>query len=533
MRSRTLITLSLLGSSCGEFVPAASGSVLDATPSVMQPPLAHAGADEEVLRGFPAVLRGTGSYHPAGISFNARWEQIDGQRVTLSNPETLQPTLIAPLIEQVLTFRLRVDDGRWSTDDTVTLRVVREPTRVAPVVRAGPDRIVDSTDPASPDDNDIVDAPELARWEAVAVEPSVFSNRVEDYTGPMPFRLSAARDELQSAPDYLLLFADNDDDTSRGGLGRQAPVSSVRGPEVVSPGARFVLDATQSTDSNGDSLRYRWEQVRGEPALDPSDAGLARRELSAPSRSQELLFRVYASDGQLESAPAELQVVIRPIEETNLLDLSLGLDLRSRPGREVRLDTSLLVGEPEMAQDSVEDPLAFEWLQTIGSDVDLTIEDDGSAVFVAPPSIETLAFVLVASDSASLSNPSVSTVSIVDDQTNTRPVVFLCSSVSAPEPGQNVVLAAEIYDPEGDALSAPQWSSSFDIDLTDQTTPRVGTTCAGEAPSIHGGPLGSATVSSVSFEMPEVDDELVRVDVRVCDELQGCTTVGFNFTNPS
>ncbi|MEL6760758.1 MAG: hypothetical protein AAFP04_10185, partial [Myxococcota bacterium] len=124
-------------------------------------------------------------------------------------------------------------------------------------------------------------------------------------------------------------------------------------------------------------------------------------------------------------------------------------------------------------------------------------------------------------------------VDLVDDQTNTRPVVFLCSSVSAPEPGQNVVLAAEIYDPEGDALSAPQWSSSFDIDLTDQTTPRVGTTCAGEAPSIHGGPLGSATVSSVSFEMPEVDDELVRVDVRVCDELQGCTTVGFNFTNPS
>lgn len=532
MRSRTLITLSLLGSGCGEFVPAASGSVLSATPSVMQPPLAHAGADEEVLRGFPAVLRGTGSYHPAGVSFNARWEQIDGQRVTLSNPESLQPTLIAPLTEQVLTFRLRVDDGRWSTDDTVTLRVVREPTRIAPVVRAGPDRIVDSTDSAGPDEGDIVAAPELARWEAVAVEPSTFSNRVEDYTGPRPFRLSAARDELQSAPDYLLLVADENDDTSSSGVGRQAPVSSVQGPEVVSPGARFILDATDSTDSNGDSLRYRWEQVRGEPALDPSDAGLARRELSAPSRSQELLFRVYASDGQLESTPAELQVVIRPFEETSLLDLSVGLDLRSRPGREVRLNASLLVGEPETTQDSGEERLAFEWLQTIGSDVDLTIEDDGSALFLAPPSIETLAFVLVASDSASLSNPSVSTVSIVDDETNTPPVVFLCSSVSAPEAGQSVVLAAEIYDPEGDALSSPQWSSSFDIDLTNQTTPRVGTTCAGEPPSVHGGPQQSATVSSVSFEMPEVDDDFVRVDVEVCDELLSCTKVAFDFANP-
>ena len=70
--------------------------------------------------------------------------------------------------------------------------------------------------------------------------------------------------------------------------------------------------------------------------------------LIAPSRPQELAFRVFASDGVLESAPAELKVVVSPGADVVVPAVHPGADQRTRPGRSVRLDA--LGGAPRGTQ---------------------------------------------------------------------------------------------------------------------------------------------------------------------------------------
>ncbi|MEO0812953.1 MAG: hypothetical protein AAFY60_08820, partial [Myxococcota bacterium] len=296
---------------CSEPV-ALNGPLVADAPQAETAPLANAGPDAEILRGFQAVLRGGGTYHPAGLEFGARWEQIAGERVPLSNPESLEPSFIAPLDEQELIFELIVDDGSFTTLDQVVLSVVRQPSRVAPTVNGGPDRIVPLSQEAVIGSEDVSTTSGVEPvWERVTVSSSPLARVRREYDGPAVFRVTSQREGLSSAPDYVLLRRPQPDQSDADAVSRKAPTTSlVTFSDVVNPGATFVLDASGSTDSNGDPISIRWVQLRGEPAFDPSDEFELRRTVVAPTRAQELAFLAFATDGQLESAPAELRVVV-------------------------------------------------------------------------------------------------------------------------------------------------------------------------------------------------------------------------------
>ncbi len=514
MKSRVLIAVLLVGGCSDE--SALSGPLAVTSPAAVTAPLANAGPDAEVLRGFPTVLRGAGSYHPGGASFNARWEQVEGARVPLSNPESLQPTFIAALEEQELVFELTVDDGAFSTVDQVTLKVVRKPTRVAPTVRAGPDRIVASSQDATPSGDEAAAAGLTPVWESVVISPSPFARVRREYDGPRVFRVTASRDGLSSAPDYLLLRRPDAEESNNAAVSRQAPTGSlIASSDLVEPGETFELDASGTTDANGDAFTVRWEQLRGEPVFSTDDAGALVRSLTAPVRPQELVFRVYASDGRLESAPAEVRIVVRPRDRDDGIQVGAGLDLRSRPGRPVVLNAAQVVDA------KTDGTLAYEWVQTFGSDVDLEVDEGGNARFSASEP-DVFAFALTASDEDLISAPAVSTVTVVGPEENAGPSVFICSSAQSPEPGQVVVLATRIFDPEGDALLAPEWRGPEGLNIGDMSTPSAGQTCAGDAPTSHGGPEGSAAVTSIAFEMPDSLDP-VTIELESCDELEKCT----------
>ncbi|MEO1171936.1 MAG: hypothetical protein AAFX94_07765, partial [Myxococcota bacterium] len=204
---------------------APTGADLAPASPVSQPALASAGADAEILRGYPAQLRGAGSYHPVGLEMTFQWEQLEGDRVLLSNPQAMEPTFIAPVIEQALVFRLTVDDGRWTTSDEVTRQVVRSPAFIAPTVRAGPDRVASRGEGATLLESDLAEGSSSADWELVQVSASPLLRVAESYRGPTVFRLTDLRDGLRSAPDYLLIY----EDTTFGG--RTAPSAPLNGLE--------------------------------------------------------------------------------------------------------------------------------------------------------------------------------------------------------------------------------------------------------------------------------------------------------------
>src|SRR5205085_1342388 len=70
-------------------------------------------------------------------------------------------------------------------------------------------------------------------------------------------------------------------------------------------GATVVLDASGSTDPDGDDLAFTWTQIgtSGEPVA-LRNATTAVASFEAPGEPQRLFFSVIASDGSNESAPA-------------------------------------------------------------------------------------------------------------------------------------------------------------------------------------------------------------------------------------
>jgi hypothetical protein len=108
------------------------------------PPTADAGPDQNVDEETTVTLNGSNSSDPDdGIEFY-RWKQIAGPSVSLSNPEAVQPTFLAPDVGSdgvSFTFELTVTDyGSLQSTDTTIVNVIwlNDP----PAANAGVDQTV-------------------------------------------------------------------------------------------------------------------------------------------------------------------------------------------------------------------------------------------------------------------------------------------------------------------------------------------------------------------------------------------------------
>jgi PKD repeat protein len=92
------------------------------------PPIANAGADQQVLAGAPVTLNGSVSSDPDGhLPLAYRWRQSGGSAVALSAADGVSPAFTAPGLPGALTFSLVVTDARGvagATADTVAVTVV-------------------------------------------------------------------------------------------------------------------------------------------------------------------------------------------------------------------------------------------------------------------------------------------------------------------------------------------------------------------------------------------------------------------------
>jgi len=178
---------------------------------VNDPPVADAGPDQNVKEQNTVILDGSNSSDPDDGIKSYRWKQIAGPSVSLSDPEAVQPTFLAPVVEPdgiSLTFELIVTDvGGLQSSDTAIVNVIwlNDP----PTANAGFDQTVlerstvtlDGSNSSDPDDGI-----KSYRWKQVAGRPVTFS----DPTGVKPTFDAPSFDDSGDQPlIFELIVTDN------------------------------------------------------------------------------------------------------------------------------------------------------------------------------------------------------------------------------------------------------------------------------------------------------------------------------------
>ncbi|HKZ63500.1 MAG TPA: PKD domain-containing protein, partial [Thermoplasmata archaeon] len=264
----------------------------DAPDVLNRPPTADAGPDQVgVFRGATVTLDGTASSDPDGDPLTYSWTQTAGPAVTLTDPNTANPTL-TPAMAGTYAFALTVNDGMGANNtDAVIVAVVNR----APAADAGPDQNLPkgtlvtldgalSRDP----DNDVL----TYSWTPASGAGWSLANpttATPSFTPPAPgtytFSLTVGDGFGGMATDDVVVTATN-----------AAPIADA-GPDQVGVfrGATVTLDGTASTDSDGDPLTYSWTQTSG-PAVALAGANTVTPSFT-PAAAGTHVFALTVDDG--------------------------------------------------------------------------------------------------------------------------------------------------------------------------------------------------------------------------------------------
>jgi len=281
--------------------------------------MARAGADQHLSRPQQVTLDGSASFFCGATGTRSyQWRQVAGPQVTLSDPGAAKPAFTASQ-EGQYTFELVVSDsGSASGPDQVSVVIQNLP----PIAEAGP-RIstrqvpatihLDGSRSSDPDGDALGFAWRQTEGEAVSLTDAGTAKAtcVIDQPGRYGFELVVNDGLASSQPDVVEVI-----------VGNTAPVA-VPGPTQYVVQDPVTLDASGSYDPDGAALTYQWRQVSG-PALtlDGSDTPYpVLHGIVAANRIQTCTFELVVSDGQLESEPATVSVVI--VEQYDTKSLSL------------------------------------------------------------------------------------------------------------------------------------------------------------------------------------------------------------------
>jgi hypothetical protein len=183
-------------------------------------------------------------------------------------------------------------------------------------------------------------------------------------------------------------------------------------PASVFGGEEVTLDASGSSDPNGQTLSYGWRQTSG-PEVTLSNADSATATFTAPEVDGEtgLEFEVGVTNEDDLSATATTSVTVQ-FNEAPVADAGDGATVS--PGDSVTLDGSGS-SDPEGGS------LTYEWEQTGGSDVDLDDSSAESPSFTAPEpdSTSTMTFELTVTDEQGKSATATVEVTVEVETTTT------------------------------------------------------------------------------------------------------------------
>lgn len=125
---------------------------------------------------------------------------------------------------------------------------------------------------------------------------------------PTALRMGLPLRRLLALPVLLLAACSEGGTEPDPALTNTPPTAEVRADGLASSGAVVTLDGGTSRDPDGDPLTYRWTQTGG-PSVGTL-AGVAAPTFTAPSEIAELAFSLVVNDGFVDSAPAEVRILV-------------------------------------------------------------------------------------------------------------------------------------------------------------------------------------------------------------------------------
>lgn len=272
---------------------------------------------------------------------------------------------------------------------------------------------------------------------------------------------------------------------------------------TASSGVVLPIDASGSSDPDGDALTYQWTQISG-PQATISNANQAIASVSFPvlSGTTTFEFRVEVTDAALDSATDTVVFSLTPAPNT-APTVDAGPDQTVSGGSAVALAA--------VASDADNDPLTFQWTQTGGPAVALTGDTTLAPSFTAPNRAvanQTLTFELAVNDGTDTTTDTVS----ITVPANLAPN----ADAGAPQTvagGSSVTLdASASSDPENDPLI---------FNWVQVSGPSVALADAGTATPSFTAPPRNANAQSLVFE------------VRVTDSFDATSTAQVTITIPA
>ncbi|MHC1745388.1 MAG: PKD domain-containing protein [Syntrophobacteraceae bacterium] len=255
-----------------------------------QAPVANAGPDQTVSEGATVTLSGAGSSDPDDGISSYSWKVLTGPQVTIINPTSVSPTLVAPNIGPegvALELQLTVKDvaGLTSTDTClVNVRWVNEP----PIANAGPSRTVAEGVTVQLDGSGSTDSDDGVASYAWVQKTGSTVGLVNANTATPTFMAPNVGTGGTSVSFELTV-------TDQGGLKSTAqtlvnvtwvntpPVANAGSDQTGYEGAVVTLNGSASTDTDDGIETYSWTQLSGSPVSFVSSAGSAQAAFTAPA----------------------------------------------------------------------------------------------------------------------------------------------------------------------------------------------------------------------------------------------------------
>ena len=312
--------------------PPAAGAL-----TVAVPPHALAGPDQLVYSAQRVNLDATASWHPNGTPFSHLWFQIGGSPVTLSGLGSPTPSFTAPTVTgpQRLIFRYAAFDGvRFSIDD-VAVEVRPQPgggSIASPVVDAGPAVSVPELTPVTFNASvsggtgshallwTQISGPHVPLANPTTATPSLTTPSVAPgATTVLVFDLAVTD---TGVPSGMTSVVHDTVTVTVANAPNSPPIPVTPGVLQVERGQWITLDATASSDPEGQSLTFSWTQNLG-PAVNLSayvpqgtaEAAVVPLRIPPAGGAGTLQFTVTVDDGELTATANVTVNIAAPLPE--------------------------------------------------------------------------------------------------------------------------------------------------------------------------------------------------------------------------
>ena len=382
------------------------------------PPEANAGANQSVNEGATVQLDASASSDSETSNLAYSWQQVDssGYTITLSDAEIAQPSFTTPYVETTtdLTFQLTVTDSLGkSSEDSVIIRVTYNNP---PIANAGANQSVNEGTTAQLDGSASSDSEtsNLAySWQQV--DSSGYSITLNDDNTATP---SFTTPEVTADTDLIFqltvtdsLSKSSDANVTITVIYNNPPTADAGSGAIVDENQFIELDGSGSSDPEGSSLDYLWQQVDDSGfTITLSDDAVAQPTFTTPyvETTTDLSFQLTVTDAGSKSSSDTISFRILYNHPPNA---NAGTDQKVNEGDSVQLSAS--------ASSDIEDEdtsLTYSWQQVDSSGYTITLSDANTAnpSFNAPEvAADTdLIFQLTVTDSLGKSSDANVTISI-------------------------------------------------------------------------------------------------------------------------